>query len=174
MSVARVSCMSTRASIRGHPVHAMLISIPIGLFVFSFVADLAFLVTGDARWDTVADFSLAGGVVGGLIAAVPGFIDYFGLTDPKARSTATAHMILNLLLVAVAAFNTWLRFNRDLELFPLMISAATLIGLVVSGALGGHLVHVLGVSQPGNEQTSGVEKLSRAREGRADATYRSG
>jgi len=30
--------MASRASIRGHPIHPMLIPFPIGLFVFSFIA----------------------------------------------------------------------------------------------------------------------------------------
>lgn len=151
--------MTTRASIANHPLHAALVGIPIGLFVFSLVADVAFLVTGDARWDTAADFTLAGGLIGALIAAVPGFIDYFGLTDPRARRTATAHMILNLLIVVVVALNVWLRFNRDMTVFPVLLSAATVLALVVSGYLGGQLVHVHGVTQPGSEQTSGVEEL---------------
>ena len=35
--------MSTPASVKGHPIHPMLVTLPIGLWVFSFVADIVFL-----------------------------------------------------------------------------------------------------------------------------------
>ena len=35
--------MASRASIGGHPIHPMLIPFPIGLLVFSFIADLIYL-----------------------------------------------------------------------------------------------------------------------------------
>ena len=53
-------------------------SLPIGLWVFSVVADLVFLFGwGAAVWKDVAFYTLNGGIVGALLAAVPGFIDFF-------------------------------------------------------------------------------------------------
>jgi len=70
------SPMRTPASIFKHPIHPMLIVFPIGLWIFSLACDLIRLAgaSGDA-WSTAAFFSMIGGLIGALCAAVPGFID---------------------------------------------------------------------------------------------------
>jgi uncharacterized membrane protein len=141
--------MSTRVSIAGHPLHAMLVTIPIGLWVFSLVCDIAFISSGDARWATTAYFTLGGGVVGALLAAVPGLLDFLGLHEPRERRVGTMHLVLNLAIVAIQAVNFWLRSESDVAAsLPILISVVAIAALVVSGWLGGHLVHVLGVTQP--------------------------
>ena len=58
--------MASKASIAGHPIHPMLVPIPIGLFVFALVADLASRIDGaSAAWPTVALYCIGGGIVGG-------------------------------------------------------------------------------------------------------------
>ena len=57
--------MRSSANIGGHPIHPMLVPLPIGLWVFSFVADLIFLWRGNPAWETVAFYTLAGGCDGG-------------------------------------------------------------------------------------------------------------
>jgi uncharacterized membrane protein len=141
--------MSTPTSIAGHPVHPMLVSLPIGLWVFSLVADIVFLSTGNPDWQSAAYLTLGGGIVGALIAAIPGFIDFLSLHEPQARRTAGLHMVLNLAIVAVYAINFWLRSQSDPGgMLSYWLSVLTVIALVASGWLGGHLVHVLGVTQP--------------------------
>ena len=104
--------MSTStASYKGHPLHPILIPLPIGLWIFSLVSDLIFKFGfGSSVWNEVAFYTLAGGIVGALIAALPGFVDLIGITNPKTKSIAIWHMLLNLLAVAVFAVDFWLRF----------------------------------------------------------------
>jgi len=151
--------MSTRVSIAGHPVHAMLVTIPIGLWVFSLVSDLVFVSTGDPRWEVTAYFTLGGGIVGALLAAVPGLLDFLGLHEPRERRVATIHLVLNLSIVAVQAINFWLRSQAGPggANLPILISIVAVAALVVSGWLGGQLVHVLGVTQPHHGETTTVE-----------------
>ena len=148
--------MTTRVTLAGHPLHPMLVTLPIGLWVFSLVCDLAFISSGDIRWDTTADFTLGGGIVGALLAAVPGLLDFLGLRDPRERRVATIHLVLNLAIVAVQAFNFWLRSQPQYEGSRLMvwISIVAVAALIISGWLGGQLVHVLGVTQPHHESAS--------------------
>src|SRR5512134_554867 len=138
--------MSTPASIRRHPLHPMLVTIPIGLWVFSFVCDLFYLIGAEPVWAVVAFYALAGGELGALVAAVPGFIDFLALRSPGARRVAATHMGLNLALVALVALNLWLRWNTEATALPIALSALMVVMLAVSGWLGGHLVHVLGVT----------------------------
>jgi len=65
--------MSSTASFKGHPLHPILIPLPIGLWIFSIVSDLIFkLGFGGPVWNEVAFYTLGGGIVGALIAALPG------------------------------------------------------------------------------------------------------
>jgi uncharacterized membrane protein len=142
--------MSTRVSIAGHPLHAMLVTIPIGLWVFSLVSDIAFISTGDGRWESTAYFTLGGGIIGALLAAVPGLLDFLGLHEPRERRVATFHLAINLAIVVIQAVNFWLRSEGGPggQNLPMLISVVAVAALVVSGWLGGQLVHVLGVTQP--------------------------
>jgi uncharacterized membrane protein len=141
--------MSTRVTVAGHPIHPMLVSLPIGLWIFSMVCDFGFIITGDERWAVTAYFTLGGGIIGALLAAVPGFIDLLGLHEPRAHRVGIAHMVLNLAIVAIQGANFWLRATEELVgALPRGISIVAVAALVASGWLGGHLVHVLGVTQP--------------------------
>ena len=143
--------MTTRVSIAGHPVHAMLVPIPIGLWIFSLVADFVFISTGDPRWAAAAFFTLGGGIIGALLAALPGLVDLIGLRDSRAQRIGVYHLVLNLAIVAVQAANFWLRMDEGgSDVLPRAISIVAVAALIASGWLGGHLVHVLGVTQPQN------------------------
>jgi len=98
--------MSAPASFKGHPFHPIIVPLPIGLWIFSIVGDFIFkLGWGSPVWNDVAFYTLAGGIIGALIAAVPGFIDLTGLTNPKTKTIAIWHMMINLLAVALYCVN---------------------------------------------------------------------
>lgn len=142
--------MSTRVTLAGHPIHPMLVTLPIGLWVFSLVCDFVFISTGDPRWEVTAYFTLGGGIVGALLAAVPGLLDLLGMHEPRAQRVGIYHMVLNLAIVAAQAANFWLRMqDGGGDVLPRGISIVAVAALIASGWLGGHLVHVLGVTQPG-------------------------
>jgi uncharacterized membrane protein len=150
--------MTTRVTIAGHPIHAMLVTLPIGLWVFSLVSDIVYASTADGRWNDTAYFCLGGGIVGALIAAVPGLLDFLGLREPRERHTGVIHMVINLLIVALQAVNFWLRGRADIgQQIPMLMSVVAVAALFVSGWLGGQLVHVLGVTQPHHGEHAGAE-----------------
>jgi uncharacterized membrane protein len=56
--------MASRASFNGHPIHPMLIPFPIGLWVFSLVADAIYLWRGNDVWkDYIAFYTLLAGII---------------------------------------------------------------------------------------------------------------
>lgn len=137
--------MRTPASFAKHPIHPMLVAIPIGLWIFSLVCDLVWRFGGgDPSWETVARYTLVAGLVGALAAAVPGFIDMLSLSWGLKR-IALAHMALNLTVVGLYVVNAWLRRNGvpDAAIGLSVISVAM---LAASGWLGGKLVYVHGVA----------------------------
>lgn len=155
--------MTTRVTVAGHPLHPMLVTLPIGLWVFSLVCDFVFASTGDVPWQTTAYYTLGGGIVGALLAAVPGLLDLLGLHERRERRTGTLHMVLNLAIVAAQAVNFWLRSDPDYATsrLPVWISVIAVAVLVVSGWLGGQLVHVFGVTQPGHESSTATDHGDR-------------
>jgi len=147
--------MQTPASIARHPIHPMLVPIPIGLWIFSFVCDLfhAFGAASDA-WTTVALYTMGGGIIGALLAALPGLIDLLSLPEGP-RSTAIKHMALNLTIVVLYIINFFGRWHEPQNPGGLLwLSLISLLLLVVSGWLGGKMVYEYGVAVAGaNEPT---------------------
>jgi len=145
--------MRTPARIGSHPIHPMLIPFPIGLLIFSLVCDLISLVSDDpGTWATVALYSMVGGFIGALVAAVPGVIDLLSLADRKIKKIAVTHMAINLVAVTLYAVNIGLRVtgggNHGI---PLFLSAIAVVLLGISGWLGGEMVyaHAVGLdSEP--------------------------
>lgn len=149
--------MGSKASIRNHPIHPMLVVFPIGLFIFSLVCDLAFHGgSHNVFWKEMAFYTMLGGVIGALLAAVPGFIDYLSIRDRSVKSIATTHMVLNLIVVVLFIFNLGVRYNAapdpDAQLFSTILSVVGVALMAVSGWLGGNLVYVHRVGvQPAGE-----------------------
>ena len=152
--------MSSPASIMGHPIHPMLVPLPIGLWVFSLVSDLIFATgLGGPVWNDVAFYTMAGGIVGALLAAVPGLIDLLSLEDSRAKKVGVFHLTINLVVVGLYAVNLWLRLgSAPGARLPIALSMVAAILLSVSGWLGGELVfrHGVGVeSRPDVSPTRG-------------------
>jgi uncharacterized membrane protein len=143
------------ASIAKHPVHPMLVPLPIGLWVFSFVADVVFLVGwGGPVWNDVAFYTMVGGTIGALLAAPFGLLDFLSLQDRVTRRIGMLHMTLNLLVVATFAANIWLRLQTGTSSgLPVTLSGIAILMLVASGWLGGEMVYVRGAGvQPPPER----------------------
>lgn len=135
--------MSSPASVARHPIHPMLVVFPIGLWIFSFVCDLIYYFgSGSAMWNDVAYVAMAGGIIGALIAAVPGFIDFLALSG-RPKTIAATHMTINLCLVVLFAINLYARTGGvAVDSYPIVLSILGVIALAISGWLGGQLVYV--------------------------------
>lgn len=138
--------MRTPASIASHPLHPMLITIPVGLLIFSLVCDVAGLFSEDpATWATVAFYTMVGGFVGALIAAIPGLIDLLSINESRVKKIGLTHMALNLIATTLYAVNIWLRLEGTAGSAPLILSVISVGLLGISGWLGAEMVHKYGV-----------------------------
>jgi uncharacterized membrane protein len=125
----------------------MLVPVPIGLWIFSLAADVVARVGGDPVWLTMAYWTMLAGTIGALVAAVPGLIDYAGVTAPRAVRIATLHLALNLTLVGLYVANLVIRtMGGGAGTLPLVLSVIGVGLLVVSGWYGGELVYRQGVA----------------------------
>jgi uncharacterized membrane protein len=139
--------MASRASIAGHPIHPMLIPFPIGLLIFSFVADLIYLWRGNPIWENyIAFYTLLGGIIGGAAAAIPGLIDWATLTDHEVVKVANWHARVNVITLVIFIASFYLRTTSGaawipgIAMLPIILSLVGIIGLTIAGWLGGELV----------------------------------
>jgi uncharacterized membrane protein len=147
--------MPTPASIRKHPIHPMLVGIPIGLWVFAVVADVVHMVRGGPAWKEVAQYCIGGGIVGALVAAVPGLVDLTSISAGKVRKAALTHMTVNLIAVGLFGLSLWLRTTDPLGGWAAAISGVGLLLLGLGGWLGGELVFVHGMGVEAAEAKGG-------------------
>ncbi len=147
--------MRTPASVGKHPIHPMLVAFPIGLWVFSLACDLiGLMVDAPQVWFTVALYTMVGGVIGALLAAVPGLIDllYYKGGQPPVKRIALTHMAINLAAVALYVVNVVMRLGASENIrTPILLSVIGVAMICVSGWLGGQMVHVYGVGVEGRE-----------------------
>jgi uncharacterized membrane protein len=137
--------MRTPANIAKHPIHPMLVAIPIGLWIFSLACDvIRVLGANSPNWQVAAYYTLVGGILGALVAAVPGFIDMLALPRGLKR-IALIHMTINLTVVALYVVNAYLRKHGGLDV-AVWLSLVAVALLAVSGWLGGKMVYVHGVA----------------------------
>jgi len=109
---------------------------------------------GGDVWRQVAFYTMAGGIITALIAAVPGFIDLLSINQPKLKRIGIFHMIINLVVVGLYVINLLLRRGGlTEEPTPIILSGIGVVLFGISGWLGGELVHRYRVSvdEPGQE-----------------------
>jgi uncharacterized membrane protein len=138
--------MRSKVAIAGHPLHPMLVPLPIGLLVGSVLADIAFLASGrEQMWYDIAFWALIAGVVTALLAAVAGLGDYLGVAvHTDARRMATAHMLINVAAVVLFVISIGLRLDNGALAAgefttAFILSLVAVVGLAVSGWIGGEL-----------------------------------
>jgi uncharacterized membrane protein/nitrite reductase/ring-hydroxylating ferredoxin subunit len=136
--------MKSRASLKGHPIHPMLVSFPIALLTASFLFDVLGLILEDDHLHIAALYMQVAGIFMGLVAAVPGLIDYSSTVPPEssAKKRAAKHGILNSLILLLFGAVLYLRHQPPVD-FRVLIAMELLgvIGLGFSGWMGATLVY---------------------------------
>jgi hypothetical protein len=123
--------MQTPASTSKHPVHPMLVVLPVGLWVFSLFCDLLHLGGAEAEiWSGLALYAMAGGFICAFTAiALPGFV---------------AHLNVSLIVVALYAVNIWLRLGDFSLALTVALSVTALGMLAICGWLESQLLRLQG------------------------------
>lgn len=136
--------MNSKASFKSHPIHPILVSFPIAFLIGTFVSDLIGKISGnDSFWTTGYYLEIAG-IVMGLVAAVPGLIDYLFTVPPNssAKKRGLKHALVNVshLILFFIAFLIRRNTNPDTTLI-LILEAAGVVLISIAGYLGGTLVY---------------------------------
>jgi uncharacterized membrane protein len=147
--------IATTVQVSGHPIHPLLVPLPIGFLVGTFLCDLAYLATGNGFWAEAAFWSLVAAIVTAALAAVVGFIDFFGNARIRALNDAWLHMIGNVTAVVLALVSLLLRWgNPEGAVLPwgLVISTLIVLLIVFTGWMGGELAYRHRVGMLPNER----------------------
>lgn len=142
--------MESRVKLLGHPLHQMLIVFPLGLLVTAVVFDGLYYFGGnDPRWAAVSYWMIVAGLIGGLTAAIPGWIDWFAIpSGTRAKAIGLMHGLGNAFGVIGLFGASWF-FRRNTPEHPpelaMLLSLGGLLVGCVTGWLGGELVDRLGV-----------------------------
>lgn len=154
--------MKSNVNIANHPLHPILVLIPVGAWISSLVLDIILLATGNTFWFVASLWVMVIGIGGALLAAITGFYDLFTLpiTD-QPKKTGLTHMALNLIITVLYLINV-LAIRAPEMTSPTSASALAgdtigwafglnliaVVLLLISGWLGGELIYRYGLAVP--------------------------
>jgi uncharacterized membrane protein len=156
--------METRIKLLGHPVHPMLIVYPLGLFSIGVLFDVLYLATGNEDFAVVAFWTIAAGIVGGLLAALFGLIDWLAIPKgTRARRVGLWHGLGNAVIVVLFVVSWFLRQPDPAyqpSLMPFILGLIAVGLALVTAWLGGELVYRLRVAVDNDAHLDASSSLS--------------
>jgi len=136
------------ARIAGHPIHPMLVPIPIACFVGTLVTDLVYWKTATIVWADISAWLLTVGLVVSVFVVLAGLIDFVGDRRVRELRPAWIHAIGNTLVIVLSIVNAFVH-SRDAytSVVPtgLILSAVVVLILLVTGWNGWSMVYRHGV-----------------------------
>jgi uncharacterized membrane protein len=140
----RTSNPISTARVGMHPIHPMLVPFLIVCFTGALLTDIVYWKTAEMMWADFSAWLLFAGLVMGALAAIPGLVDFLSNRLIRALPTAWLHTGGNIVVMLLALFNTFVH-SRDgwTSVVPtgLILSALTVLVMVLTGWLGGSMVH---------------------------------
>ena len=137
------------ARIGGHPIHPMLVPIPIVCFTGTLLCDIAYWRTADIMWGDFSDWLVTIGVLASVLTALAGIIDFLGERRIRALPQAWIHGLGNGLALLLAIINAFVH-TRDAysSVVPtgLILSFLVVLILAVTGWNGWDMVYRHGVA----------------------------
>ncbi len=134
--------MQGKATFRGHPIHLMLVSFPVAFWSGAVATDIIGARSPDPFWFRMSVTLIAMGLLGGVAAAIFGYVDY--LTVPmsrRAKRIATTHFVASLATLAVYGLAFVLRRTDAASLPGIIASYAGAVVLFFGGYFGSELAN---------------------------------
>ena len=134
--------MQGKSTVAGRPIHPLTVTVPIGCFVAAVACDVISIWRGTPFWAPMATALIGFGLVGALIAAAFGIMDY--LTAPmteRAKEIASWHMTLNVAAIVIFGTAFALRYFAHASVPGYIATVLGILVIAVSGWLGGEIAH---------------------------------
>ncbi len=155
--------MDGGAKFLGHSIHPILIVFPLGLLSTAVFFDIANVFLSNATFSDVSYWMIAAGLIGGALAAIFGWIDWFAIpSGTRAKSVGLYHGLLMAFVMVLFAVSLYLRHGPG-STVPTAAFALSGIGFVLAlagGWLGGELVERLGVGVHPGANTDAPNSLT--------------
>ena len=134
--------MRTRASIKGHPNHPMLIPYPFAFLTGGWGFGVAAAATRNKDLATVSRYLIPTGVAAGLVAALPGIVDYLESVPPNSsgRDRARKHGLLNTAALSLFTAGWWMSRRSKGTTVPLLLQGLGAAAMSTAAWMGGVLV----------------------------------
>jgi uncharacterized membrane protein len=164
--------MRSRATLLGHAIHPMLIVFPVGLLTTAVVFDVIRIFTNDPRWGDASFWMISAGLIGGLVAAVFGAIDWSGIPRAtRAKRVGLLHGFGNAFVLLVFGMSWFSRLLEPSAPTPMAVGLGVVgaVAMMVTGWLGGELIARLGVSVDEGAHANAPSSLSGQSAGAAGA-----
>jgi uncharacterized membrane protein len=143
----------------------MVIVLPLGLLIMAVLFDILTLITGNEIFSAVAYYNIAAGVLGGLLAAVFGVIDWLAIpAGTRAKSIGAVHGLGNVVVVVLFVVSWALRRttpDHQPSTLALAIGVGALLLGTVTAWLGGELVYRLGMAVDDGANLDAPSSLSK-------------
>jgi uncharacterized membrane protein len=157
--------MESRLKLLGHPIHPMLIVFPLGLLATAVIFDILYVASGNADLATFSYFALIAGVVGGLLAAVFGLLDWMKIPkDTRARRIGAIHGVGNVVVTGLFLLSLLTRWGDPEFLpgtLPLILGLLGAVLALFTAWLGGELVYRLRVAVDDDANLNASNSISR-------------
>lgn len=141
--------MESKTKLLGHPIHPMLIVFPLGLLATAVVFDLLYIIRSTTEFALVGFWMIAAGIVGGVLAAIFGFLDWTAIPrGTRAKRIGLLHGVGNIVIIALFAVSLLLRWNDAAHIPSTLSIILEVVGVglaLITGWLGGELVDRLGI-----------------------------
>jgi uncharacterized membrane protein len=141
-----------------------LVVFPLGLLATAVVFDLIYLASHQLIMAVVAFWMIVAGIVGGLVAALFGWIDWFAIPEnTRAKRIGLVHGVGNVFVLLLFIGSWWLRRESLSDAPPSIALVLSFLGAflaVFTGWLGGELVERLGVSVDSGAHLNAPSSLS--------------
>jgi uncharacterized membrane protein len=153
----RDSGIVSTVAILGHPLHPLLVTLPIAFLLALAVTDVVYWLNKDPFWARASFWLVVAGFVTTLPAAITGLSDFLKIDRVRKRTAGLAHLVLNITIIVLTGINLFIRMNNVAgAILPtgiiMSVIVATLLGL--SGWYGAELVYRHKIAVIGNSSRS--------------------
>lgn len=159
--------MESKAKALGHPIHQMLIPFPFGLLATAVIFDIVYLLWGNPTMVTVSYWMIVAGIIGAVLAAPFGLIDWLAIPkNTRAKTVGMIHGLGNVVVLLLFVGSWWLRYSTPQPVAYLPSTGALVLSFVgfalagVTGWLGGELVDRLSVGVDDGANLNAPSSLS--------------
>jgi uncharacterized membrane protein len=141
----------------------MLVVFPLGLLGTAVAFDIIYLISDNSQWTVAAHYMIGAGLIGGLAAALFGWLDWVGIpSGTRAKRIGLWHGLGNVAVLALFILSWVLR--RDNPALPptgaIVAGLSAIMLAVIAAWLGGELVYRLGVGVDSGAHLDSPSSLS--------------